>query len=232
VTRTAARISEFDHTSTFGWFALISAALSTLLVIGLLPPVSRSPAALLATFTEHRPLVALEAIVVLTWAVCSVPFVVALGQLTRARGATLALTATILSSTGIVLLAYAIRTYVGAILAIAATGRPLDAPETLYQVEIWRNLFFFLSDPGLMVWGLGQFLFGKLAWKSTVFPNWLAALGMLGGLAGLLTDAVYQTGALALLQIACFAIWGFVTGAMLLRRPRTDQEMHANHAAF
>jgi uncharacterized protein DUF4386 len=232
VTRTPAHVSEFNHASTFGWFALISAALSTLLVIGLLPPVSRNPAALIASFTEHRPLVAVEAIVVLTWAVCSVPLVVVLGQLTRARGATLALSATILSSTGIVLLAYAIRTYVGAILAIAATGRPLDAPETLYQVEIWRNLFFFLSDPGLMVWGLGQFLFGKLAWKSTVFPNWLAALGMLGGLAGLLTDAVYQTGALALLQIACFAIWGFVTGAMLLRRPRSDLEMHANHAAF
>jgi hypothetical protein len=157
--------------------------------------------------------------------------VVALGQLTRARGATLALSATILSSTGIVLLAYGIRTYVGAILAIAATG-PLDAPDTLYQVEIWRKLFFFLSDPGLMVWGLGQFLFGKLAWKSTVFPNWLAALGVLGGLAGLLTDAVYQTGVLALLLIACFAIWGFLTGAILLRRPRSDVEMPANHAAF
>jgi hypothetical protein len=217
VTQTPARISELDHASTFGWFALMSAALSTLLVIGLLPPVSRNPAALVASFTEHRPLVAVEAIVVLTWAVCSVPFVVALGQLTRARGATLALSATILSSTGIVLLACAVRTYVGAILAIVGTGRPLDAPETLYQVEIWRNLFFFLSDPGLMVWGLGQFLFGKLAWKSSVFPTWLAALGMVGGLAGLLTDAVYQTATLALVQIACFAIWGFVTGAMLLR---------------
>jgi hypothetical protein len=83
-----------------------------------------------------------------------------------------------------------------------------------------------------MVWGLGQFLFGTLAWNSSVFPKWLAAFGVLGGLAGLLTDAVYQTGMLALLQVACFAIWGFVTGAMLLRHPRTKQEMHANHAAF
>jgi uncharacterized protein DUF4386 len=232
VTRAPAHISEFNHASTFGWFALSSAALSTLLVVGLLPPVSRNPAALIASFTEHRPLVAIEAIVVLAWAVCSVPFVVALGQLTRARGATLALSAMVLSSTGIVLLAYAIRTYIGAILAIAATGRPIDSPEMLYQVEIWRNLFFFLSDPGLMVWGLGQFLFGKLAWKSAVFPNWVAALGVLGGLAGLLTDAVYQTGALALLQIACFAIWGFVTGAMLLRRPPAEMEMPANPAAF
>jgi hypothetical protein len=143
VTRTPARISEFDHASTFGWFALLSAALSTLMVIGLLQPTPRNAAALIASFAEHRPRVAVEAIVVLTWAVCSVPFVAALGQLTRAKGATLALSATILSSTGIVLLAYAIRTYVGAILAITAAGRPLDAPETLYQVEIWRNLFSF-----------------------------------------------------------------------------------------
>lgn len=69
-----------------------------------------------------------------------------------------------------------------------------------------------------MMWGLGQFLFGRLAWKSALFPNWVAAVGMIGGLAGLLTDAVYQTAALALLQIVCFATWGFVTASMLLRR--------------
>jgi hypothetical protein len=43
---------------------------------------------------------------------------------------------------------------------------------------------------------------------------------------------MYQTGALALLQIACFAIWGFVAGAMLLRRPCADQGVRANPAPF
>lgn len=51
-----------------------------------------------------------------------------------------------------------------------------------------------------------------------MFPNWVAAVGMLGGVAGLLTDAVYQTGVLALVQVACFAIWGFVSAVILLRR--------------
>jgi uncharacterized protein DUF4386 len=210
--------SELDHASTLGWFAIISAVLSTLVTIGLLQPMPPSPAALLLHFAEHRLLVAVEAVVVLTWAVFSVPFVVALGQLARARSASLALSAPILSAIGILLLAYGIRNYISAMMSIAAAGHALDAADTLYQAAIWRSLFFFLADPGLMTWGLGQFLFGTLAWKSTVFPNWVAAVGMLGGLAGLLTDAVYQTGALALLQIACFAIWGFVTGAMLLTR--------------
>jgi hypothetical protein len=211
--------SDLDHAPTFGWFALISAALSTVIVIGLLRPLPSDPAALMSYFADQRPLVAVEAVCVLTWAVCSVPFVVALGQVERRKSASLALSATILSSAGILLLAYGIRTYFGAMLAITSVGHPLDATETLYQAAIWRNLFFVLADPGLMTWGLGQFLFGWLAWKTTVLPNWVGAVGMLGGLAGLLTDAVYQTGVLAVIQIACFAIWGYVLGMTLLRRP-------------
>jgi hypothetical protein len=210
--------SDLDHAATFGWFALISAVLSTAIVIGLLRPLPSDPGALLQFFTEHRPLIALEAICVLTWAVCSVPFVVALWQIERGLGTGLALSATMLSSTGIVLLAYGIRTFFGAMLAIGAAGHPLHAADALYQAAIWRSLFFFLADPGLMLWGLGQFLFGRLAWKSSFVPRWIGGVGMLGGIAGLLTDAVYQTPALAIIQIACFAIWGFAFGITLLRR--------------
>jgi hypothetical protein len=41
---------------------------------------------------------------------------------------------------------------------------------------------------------------------------------MIGGAAGLLTLAVYQTGVLALIQICVFTVWGFATGIALLRR--------------
>jgi hypothetical protein len=68
-----------------------------------------------------------------------------------------------------------------------------------------------------MAWGLGQFLFGWVAWRSVVLPNWLAIIGMLGGVAGLLTLAVYQTAVLALVQLLAFTIWGFATGLSLLR---------------
>ena len=44
-----------------------------------------------------------------------------------------------------------------------------------------------------------------------------AVVGMIGGVAGLLTLAVFQTPMLALLQLLCFAIWGIATGILLLR---------------
>lgn len=62
------------------------------------------------------------------------------------------------------------------------------------------------------------FLFGWLAWKGGALPNWLVAVGIIGGAAGLLTLAVYQTPMLALLRLACFAIWEFATGTLLFQR--------------
>jgi hypothetical protein len=220
-TRSAAReFADLDHARTFGWFAVTSAVLSTAFAFGLLRPLPAEPAALLAYFSEHLPVIALEAIGVLAWAVSSVPFVVALWYVTRGRGAGLALSAMILSSAGILLLTYGIRTFFGAMLAIGLASHQLGTTDAIHHAAIWRNLFFFLADPGLMAWGLGQFLFGRLTWKSALVPNWVAAVGMLGGAAGLLTDAVYQTAALAIIQIVCFAIWGFVFGIKLLRATR------------
>jgi hypothetical protein len=48
-------------------------------------------------------------------------------------------------------------------------------------------------------------------------PNWVAVVGMVGGVTGLLTLAVYQTPGLALVQLSCFTIWGFAAGVTLLR---------------
>lgn len=69
-----------------------------------------------------------------------------------------------------------------------------------------------------MTWGLDQFLFGWLAWRSGILPNWIAVVGMVGGLAGLLTLAVYHTALLALVQLGSFTVWCFATG-FCPRRP-------------
>jgi hypothetical protein len=214
-------LAELDRASAFAWFALLAGALSVLLVIEVLQPMPQSAIDLLSYFSSHFRIVALAGIMILTWAVFSIPFVVALGQLLRSKSGTFALTATVLSGTGILLLGFGNFTGIGAGLAIATAGTPPSAADATYQLTIWRNLSFYLTDPGLMTWGLGQLLFGWLAWKGGVLPNWVALVGMIGGAAGLLTLAVYQTSMLALLQLACFAIWGFSTGIVLFRR-----EMH------
>jgi len=210
--------TELDRPSAFGVFCILSGVASILMLIVTLEPTPRTAAGQLAHFAAHQGRVALEAVILLVWAVVAVPFVVALGQILRPKSPTFALAATILSAVGILLLGFAIFAHVGALLSIVAAGGPPNAADAIYQAAIWGNLSFYLTDPGLMAWGLGQLLFGWLAWNSRVLPNWVSIVGVVGGIAGLLTLAVYQTGMLALVQLASFTVWALATGILLLRR--------------
>jgi hypothetical protein len=69
-----------------------------------------------------------------------------------------------------------------------------------------------------MTLGLGQLLFAWLDWNGRVLPRWVTVLGFVGGIAGLLTLAVYQTPLLALVQMTSFGVWGLAVGSILLRR--------------
>jgi len=210
-----------DHPRIFSILSFVAGGLSLLLLLASLqPPPPSNPAEQLSLVASRRTAYALFAILILTWATFSIPFVVALGTILRAKGVSIARAATILCSGGILLLGFAIFTHLGALLSILAAGKPPTSAEASYQAAIWASLGYYLTDPGLMAWGLGQFLFGWLAWKSNVLPNWIAIVGMIGGVAGLLTLAVYQTPILAIVQIATFAVWGFVVGIFLLRRER------------
>ena len=207
-----------DRKSTLAILALVAGVLSLLLLVASLKSPPSVPAQQIPFVTNHQRVVALFSIIVLAWALFSIPFVATLGTLLRPKGNTLAHAATLLSAGGILLLAFAIFTHIGALLSIVIAGNPPNPADDTYQAAIWANLGYYLTDPGLMAWGLGQFLFGRLAWKSGVLPNWLSLIGMSGGIAGLGTLAVYQTGVLAVVQLGSFAIWGFATGILLLRR--------------
>jgi len=221
---TSSREPNLDQPRIFAGFALLSAVLSVGLLAVAVQPVSPDPAVLLAHMAGHQRGIAIEAVVALAWAVFSIPFIVGLGQLLRPKSPSLALAAVVLSAGGVLLLGYSMRMSAGAELAILAAGGPPVGADTLRDVAFWRSLSYTLSDPGLMTWGMGQLLFGWLAWRSSVLPNWLATIGLVGGCAGLLTDAVYQTPILALLQVACFAVWGFFTAATLARRRPAKRE--------
>jgi hypothetical protein len=205
-----------DHQRGFAICALLTGILSVLLLALNLQGPS-APAGYLAFFDRHRGGYIAAAIVFMTWAVVAVIFVVAVEQLLRRRGETLARAAAVLSSVGVLLLAFGYYMSVGALLSISTAGTAPLAAEPEYQARIWRSMSFILSDPGLMAWGLGFVLFGRLAWNSGVLPNWVAALGMLGGVAGLLTLAVYQTPVMAVVQVICFAIWGFAVCARMIK---------------
>jgi hypothetical protein len=67
-----------------------------------------------------------------------------------------------------------------------------------------------------MTLGGGQVLFSWLALRTTA-PRWLAVTGFIGGIAGLLTLAVYQTPLLAFVQLLSFAVCAIGAGVGLVR---------------
>jgi len=210
---------QLDGRVTFAGFAILAGLVSLMLIVSAAAPAPRAPAELLAYIAAHRSTYAFAAVTVLVWATAAVPFIVGLRALLGAHDGNLALAATLLSAGGVLLLGFATFASIGANLAILAAGdaAPSQAQAT-YQAVIWGNLSFYLSDPGLMILGLGQILFARLAWKSGSLPRLVAAIGYVGGLAGLLTLAVYQTGALAVVQLGAFGVWGLATGIALLKR--------------
>jgi len=213
--------AKLDHQPIFGLSASLSALLSLLLVaVSLQGPTGTG--AYLEFFNHHRATSILTAILFMTWAVIAIPFLAAVEEMLRSGGEVLARAATLLSSLGILLLAFGYFTTTGAFMAISAIASAPLPSEREYQAAIWRNMGFFLSDPGLMAWGLGFFLLGMLTWNSGVLPRWLGIVAVVGGVAGLLTLAVYQTPVLALVQVSCFGVWGFAVGVRIFRNSGRD----------
>ena len=206
-----------DHKTALAALALVAAVLSLALLAASLQPPPPTSAELFTFAAQHRTALGLFASVVLAWSVFSIPLVVTIARLLQAPGGTLARIAQFLSAAGVSMLGFALFAHTAALLSIVAAGGPARAEDAAHQATILSNLRFYLTDPGLMTWGLGQFIFGRIGWRSGLLPDWLAVVGMLGGLAGLLTLAVYQTGVLALVQLASFTVWGFATAVLLFR---------------
>lgn len=198
----------------------VCAGLSTVALVSLAAgPGPLEPAELLPYFQAHRTRYGASATVTLLWVLAALPFIATLKEMLGAERRVLASAATLLSASGVALLGFGTFIAIGSFFAldIASSGiaARLQAP---YQAAIWRSLGFLLSDPGLMILGAGQVLFAWIAVRTTV-PRWLAIVGFAGGIAGLLTLAIYQTPALAMVQLVSFAICAFAAGIGLLRRP-------------
>jgi hypothetical protein len=217
--RSSARFVDADRKPNPA-FSFLAGVLSILVLIStLLLPVQKTAAQQLAFVSGHQSTVAVAMFSILLWATFSVPFVVGLGTLVRSRGTNLALTATLLSAGGILLLGFGNYVGDGALLSIVTAGHAPTPGADIYQTAIASNLWPLLSDPGLMAWGLGQLMFAQLMWKSGILPDWLAVVAGIGGLATFLASLLLPTNAipLALFALVCFSVLGFATGIILLR---------------
>jgi hypothetical protein len=212
--------SQFDNKRFFAVASILSAFLTLLLVVSAAPPPG-SAADLLPYFRAHLPRFVILAVVVLAWVVVSLPVVIAIARLVGDDHPMLASAGALLSAGGILLLGFGTFIFIGAFFALAAANDAApSAAHAAYQAAVWRNLSFLLSDPGLMTLGAGQLVFGWLAWRGRAFPRYVAALGILGGIAGLLTLAVYQTPALAIVQLLALSITAAAAGLVLFRHDR------------
>jgi hypothetical protein len=181
-------------------------------------PALTSPAQVLSVISSNISGYVLFAVLVTAWMVFGIPFAVGVGALLKSKDSNIALAATLLSAGGILILGWGIYSVETALVSIAQAASFAPSPaEAAYQAAIWIPLTYTWTDPGIMTWGLGQFLFGWLAWKSRVLPNWLAILGIIGGIAGLLTHAVYQSPILFLILAVSATVWAMTTGLVLFR---------------
>lgn len=203
------------------WIFTALAVLSSLLGIIFLattwvqkPPL---PHQVSAYFEANQAGFILFATLSLGWSVLSIPTIVALGAIiknNKSKG--LCNSAILLTSSGILLNGIISFLYVGALISIWSTRGMLGANSD-YQMSIWTNLFYFMSDPALMLWGFGQLVFGFLLLSNPIFPKWLGVITVIGGVAGALTLAVYQTPILAILQALTFVILTSYFSLFLIR---------------
>ncbi|MEZ5293790.1 MAG: hypothetical protein R2745_22090 [Vicinamibacterales bacterium] len=210
--------SERDRHRALAPMAFLTGALSLALLAGSVQPPPASPAALLEDIAAHQAMYGVFASLALAWSASAVVFAAALGTWLEGASRPLASAGQGLVSGGVLLLTFALFMRTGAMLALVSAGPAPDDAAAAHQVRFWSDLSFFLTDPGLFAWGVGQVMLAWLSWRSTL-PLWVRLAGLVGGAAGVLTLAVYQTAVLALLQLAAFAAWTVGLGIAWRRPP-------------
>jgi hypothetical protein len=82
---------------------------------------------------------------------------------------------------------------------------------------MWLTLDTSVNLLGIVAWGLGLLLFGLAAWNSRILPNWLALIGVIGGVSSLLA-LIVPIVAFLVVPIA-FGIWCFAVPLLIRRTP-------------
>lgn len=208
---------ELGNKKIFIAFAVLSSLLGFIFLATTLMQKPPLPHQVSAYFETNQSGFILFATLSLVWSVVTIPAVVAIAAVIRNnKNRSLNSAAVVLTSSGILLNGIISFLYVGALISIWST-RNMQGANSDYQMSIWTNLFYFMSDPALMIWGLGQLLFGYLLLSNSIFPKWLGVITVIGGVAGVLTLAVYQTPILAILQEFTFVILIGYLSLFLLR---------------
>ena len=201
----------------FAAFAILSSLLGIIFLIATLMQKPPLPNQVASYFEASRGSFILFATLSLVWSITTVPTLFAIGLVSKKSSNNgLSYTAIALTSAGILLNGIVSFIYVGALLSIGNSST-IQGANSNYEMSIWTNLFYFMTDPALMIWGLGQFFLGIILFSNIRYPKCLGIITMVGGLAGLLTLVVYQTPVLAILQEVTLIILTSYFSVYLLR---------------
>jgi hypothetical protein len=200
------------------------------LVVGFLEP-SPSPLGTYSAYLSHVNVYWTSLILTVFAGMVGVPFFAGVGRLLESRSTSVARAATFATITGILVAVLGSVVTTGAYWSISQVpvGSTYQS-NAAFEAAVWNNLTFVFSFLGFGLVGVGLLLFGWLAWKSTILPNWLAILAFIGGVAGLLFGAAVSNtpaGFLGyigfILVLVTFLVWGFVIGIRLLSTPRASE---------
>ncbi len=201
------QISSPPQNKTVGFakiFGLLSSAIGIFFLITTLFQKPQLPHEVYGTFSLNRGSYVLFAVISLLWSLVSVPAIVAMVYQNKTDvNETISISTVILYVGGVLLNGIISFLYVGALISTEGASK-IDGANAAFQMAFFTHLFYFLSDPALMIWGLGMILHCWMLISSNFGPKWIGYVSGIGGMFGLLTLVVFQTPILALGQFLCF----------------------------
>lgn len=182
-----------------------------------------NPPEVLSSYQANQSLYAFGSYSAALFGLTAIPYFAVLGTLFWRRAKPVALGATLLAAVGIS--AYAIGWTLGNFaVATASTISAPSAADASYQAGYMYWTAKNVTIMGSVFFGLGFAIFGGLAWNTRILPNWLAVVGIIGGVSNLLifnviaydVESVGFIGS-AVIQPAALALWAFASVVLFTR---------------
>jgi hypothetical protein len=215
--RIAESSAETRGDGLFGVIAILS-GLSFLVHLGIVFALpSPNSYQELATYRTHQAVYTLLFLSIVVFNVFAVTFLAGLGRLLAPRSSRVAAGATAALAFGIAITGLGVVLSIGALAALAQLpSDPTYAANATFEAAFWANLQSLTNVFGDAFMGLGLILLGWVAWGSRIIPNWLAIIGVVGGLGAL---AAIVADPLSGISYLAFTVWSLAVGIIMLRRP-------------